>query len=652
LGISIDSNGNIYVTGTIGGNIYSGNGDAFIAKYDTNGGQLWLKQFGTSQLDEGLGISIDSNDFIYVTGKTSGSLSGNINLGGYSDAFVAKYDTNGTQIWVKQFGSSGSDSATAISADSSGNVLYAAGSTDGSLPGNSRFSVFGDAFVAGFDANGNLLLPSITLEVSPSSVIEDSATNLVYTFTRTGPTANALTVTYDITGTADATDYTGATPGTGKTITFAANSATATLTLDPTADTTIEPDETVILTLASGTGYTIGTTTSITGSITNDDLPTLSINDATITEGNSGTQNLTFTVTRTGTAFNPITVNYATNDQTATTGSDYTASNGTLNFATNETSKTITVAITGDTSIENDETFLVNLTNPSNATLTDAQGIGIITNDDLPSITLAVSPANVAEDAATNLVYTFTRTGPTANALTVTYDITGTADATDYTGATSGTGKTITFAANSATATLTLDPTADTTVEPDETAILTLASGTGYTIGTTTPITATITNDDVASYGSKLTTPIIRFQNTDKPGTYLFAGEQEAASIRQNYKGFKEEGLAFQVAVNKDDPLMQPFYRFQNTTKGREGTYLFADEKEAISIRQNYKNFKEEGLAFYAYSAGVEGGTTDFARFQNKNVPGTYLFTGPSETSSVLKNFPGFTLEGSAFAAG
>ena len=234
----------------------------------------------------------------------------------------------------------------------------------------------------------------------------------------------------------------------------------------------------------------------------------------------------------------------------------------------------------------------------------------------------------------------------------VTYDITGTADSTDYTGAIPGTGKTITFAANSATATLTLAPTADTTVEPDETAILTLATGTGYTIGTTTPITGTITNDDVASYGSKLTTPIIRFQNTDKPGTYLFAGEQEATSIRKNYKGFKEEGLAFQVAVNKDDPLMQPFYRFQNTTKGQEGTYLFADEKEAISIRQNYKNFKEEGLAFYAYSAGVGGGTTDFTRFQNKNAPGTYLFTGPSETGSVLTNFPGFTLEGSAFAAG
>ncbi len=149
----------------------------------------------------------------------------------------------------------------------------------------------------------------------------------------------------------------------------------------------------------------------------------------------------------------------------------------------------------------------------------------------------------------------------------------------------------------------------------------------------------------------KLTTPIIRFQNMDKSGTYLFVGEQEAASIRKSYKGFKEEGIAFQVAVSKDDPLMQPFYRFKNTAKGREGTYLFAGEQEATSIRANFKNFKEEGLAFYAYSAGVGVGTTDFARFQNKSTPGTYLFTGPSETSSVLNN-AGFALEGSAFAAG
>ena len=161
----------------------------------------------------------------------------------------------------------------------------------------------------------------------------------------------------------------------------------------------------------------------------------------------------------------------------------------------------------------------------------------------------------------------------------------------------------------------------------------------------------TLTINDLPSYKNQLTTSIIRFQNKDKPGTYLFAGEQEAASIRQNNKNFKEEGLAFQVAVEKTDPLMQGFYRFRNTDKGREGTYLFAGEQEAASIRQNYKNFVEEGLAFYTYSAGVGGGTTDFARFQNKDLPGTYLFTGPSETSSVLNNYNNFTFEGSAFAA-
>ena len=64
----------------------------------------------------------------------------------------------------------------------------------------------------------------------------------------------------------------------------------------------------------------------------------------------------------------------------------------------------------------------------------------------------------------------------------------------------------------------------------------------------------------------KLTTPIIRFQNTDKPGTYLFVGEQEAVSIRQTYKGFKEEGIAFQVAVNKDDPLIPHFSQIKLRT--------------------------------------------------------------------------------------
>ncbi|MBD2515623.1 hypothetical protein H6G93_11470 [Nostoc sp. FACHB-973] len=119
--------------------------------------------------------------------------------------------------------------------------------------------------------NDVAVLPSITLAVSPASVLEDGTANLIYTFTRTEATTNPLTVNYGITGTAGSSDYTGATPGTGKTITFAAGASTATLTIDPTADTTFESNETVALTLASGAGYTVGTTTAVTGTITNDE---------------------------------------------------------------------------------------------------------------------------------------------------------------------------------------------------------------------------------------------------------------------------------------------------------------------------------------------------------------------------------------------
>jgi hypothetical protein len=115
--------------------------------------------------------------------------------------------------------------------------------------------------------------PLISLAVSPASVTEDGTANLVYTFTRTGPTTNSLTVNYSIAGTADASDYSAATPGIAKAITFAAGLATATLVIDPIADSTVEPDETVVLALQSGGNYTIGPAASATGTIRNVDAP-------------------------------------------------------------------------------------------------------------------------------------------------------------------------------------------------------------------------------------------------------------------------------------------------------------------------------------------------------------------------------------------
>ncbi len=234
------------------------------------------------------------------------------------------------------------------------------------------------------------------------------------------------------------------------------------------------------------------------------DPPSLAINDVRITEGNSGTTNAVFTVTRTGAANQPFSVRYATANNTALAGNDYTAVSGTLSFTASETSKTISVPIVGDSAVELDETFFINLSSPTNAVIGDGQGLGTIINDDTlatSTVTLSANPNLVTEDGFSFLAYTFARTGSLSNSLSVNFNVGGTATlngdynaigATTYTAATGS----ITFAAGQNTAFLLLDPRPDTSVEPNETIILTLTAGTGYTLGTTAAVTGTIGNDD------------------------------------------------------------------------------------------------------------------------------------------------------------
>jgi uncharacterized repeat protein (TIGR01451 family) len=114
-----------------------------------------------------------------------------------------------------------------------------------------------------------------------------------------------------------------------------------------------------------------------------DGAPTLVVSDATVVEGNSGTTIATFNVTLTGSTAQTVTVNYATSDGTATAGSDYTATSGTLTFAPGTTTQAVNVTIAGDTTFELDETFTLTLSTPTNATISDATGLGTITNDDI-----------------------------------------------------------------------------------------------------------------------------------------------------------------------------------------------------------------------------------------------------------------------------
>ena len=120
--------------------------------------------------------------------------------------------------------------------------------------------------------------------------------------------------------------------------------------------------------------------------ITTGGTPTLSIDDVTVVEGDAGTVDAIFTVTLSAISGQEVTVDYATADGTATAGSDYVAGAGALTFIVGDTEETITVAVNGDLLDEPDETFLVNLANPANATLSDGLGQGTIRNDDSDEI--------------------------------------------------------------------------------------------------------------------------------------------------------------------------------------------------------------------------------------------------------------------------
>src|SRR5262249_55174724 len=120
-----------------------------------------------------------------------------------------------------------------------------------------------------------------------------------------------------------------------------------------------------------------------TGTIVNDDpMPSLQITGASVLEGNSGTTNVVFTVSLSAPSGQNVTVNFASADGTALAGQDYTAKSGTLFFGAGLTSRTISVTVTGDTQYEANESFVLNLSSPVNATISVGQATGTILNDD------------------------------------------------------------------------------------------------------------------------------------------------------------------------------------------------------------------------------------------------------------------------------
>ncbi|MDD5259661.1 MAG: SBBP repeat-containing protein [bacterium] len=157
-GIACDPAGNICITGfteaALGGNRHIGGTDMFVAKYDADGRELWTRQLGSAESDQGAALACDRVGNIYVTGHTYGSFEGKTNAGG-ADIFLIKLEPSGKILWIKQFGSSESDYGLSVTSDNDGNA-YVVGDTYGKLTGSRNYGE-ADVFIMKFDASGDRL---------------------------------------------------------------------------------------------------------------------------------------------------------------------------------------------------------------------------------------------------------------------------------------------------------------------------------------------------------------------------------------------------------------------------------------------------------------------------------------------------------------
>ncbi|MEO8141132.1 MAG: Calx-beta domain-containing protein, partial [Sphingomicrobium sp.] len=232
-----------------------------------------------------------------------------------------------------------------------------------------------------------------SLAINDVSLTEGNAGTTAFTFTvtRSGGSAGEVTAAYALqTGTADASDFASIAGGT---VIFADGETSRTITVQVNGDVDFEANENFAVVLSNATNGATITDASGTGTIVNDDaspLPgTLSIADAALVEGQSGSSNMIFTVTRADGTSGAVGATYTiVLDGTANAGDLATATlTGSINFAAGQTSATISVPVAGDTLLEPNETFHVVLSAPTGgATLGDASALGTITNDDLPPI--------------------------------------------------------------------------------------------------------------------------------------------------------------------------------------------------------------------------------------------------------------------------
>ena len=378
--------------------------------------------------------------------------------------------------------------------------------------------VLGTATASGTIQNDDVLLSTVSISALSAAKAEGNIGLMGFTFTvtLTGDTSVSHTVSYGVTGTggnpAAGSDFMGGVLPFGV-VSFAIGEASKTLTIDVAGDTVVEADEGFTVTLSNPSANVVLGTATATGTIQNDDVLLSTVSIAALSaarpEGNSGSTGFTFTVTLTGDTSVSHTVSYAVTGAggNAAAGTDFAGgvlSAGVVSFGIGETSKTLTIEVTGDTVVEADEGFAVTLSNPSaNVVLGTATATGTIQNDDSATVSIAAISAAKAEENSGTIPFTFKVTLSQAGlgTQTVAWTVTGTgehaADGADFVGGVLPSG-TVTFAAGETSQTITLPVQGDTVVEFDDFFVVTLSNPSpGLALGTASAL-GVAQNDDRA----------------------------------------------------------------------------------------------------------------------------------------------------------
>ncbi len=336
-------------------------------------------------------------------------------------------------------------------------------------------------------------VPVVSISDTTRSEGNSGTAPMQFTVSLSAVSGLAVTATY---ATADGSahapgDYTTA----SGTVTVPAGSTSATVGVPVVGDSLYEGNETFTTALSTPVNATLGIATA-TGTVLDDDAPpVVSLGDASVAEGNSGTTTMVFTVTTSVASGLTTTVNYQTSDGSATAPGDYTTAAGTVSIPAGSTSATFGVLVKGDTLHETNETFTVNLGNPVGAAIGAGSATGTIVDDDAaPTVSVAdTSVPDGGNGTTTPAVFLVTLSAPSAGPVTVDY---ATSDGTatqprNYT-ATSGT---LTIAAGSTTATFTVPVIGGMPHEGDRTFTVTLADPSGATLADPATATGTIVDE-------------------------------------------------------------------------------------------------------------------------------------------------------------